>query len=362
KEYILKDVWVYEDTPLEGETRGAIFTVLKAKDKAERTTHATDAEPYFMTFAHDWKVQSEHLPPGDCTPSVPEGWKPTQFSRQHQALANSDSPAQWTASMQVSAPVAVPLKRIHVRTVFEEVCQTLYEITDYMEYIVQIVQGRFIQALRYMCLAGFVHRDISPGNCLWHAPLRQAKISDLEYARPFSELSGHDPWTGTPPFMAVEYQAQMHLFLKSPGSINMVKLSKLTPSPRFFTFNFYHDLESVFWLYTWFLHKCPPARLTLGDDARKVLVQSYTNHLDCGIVGTALRASIILADAGVHVLAGELVKVYGNTSFLLNGLGSVSIIRDAYEVLEATEPRRNHEGKPSNLKSTIFDWLTGQTG
>ena len=50
-------------------------------------------------------------------------------------------------------------------------------------------------ALRYMRMAGFVHRDVSTGNCLWHAASSRGKLSDIEYARPFDELIGHDPRT-----------------------------------------------------------------------------------------------------------------------------------------------------------------------
>ncbi|KAJ6477386.1 hypothetical protein C8R47DRAFT_1323354 [Mycena vitilis] len=352
KEYVLKDVWLYEDALLECEIKQAIFDALKQKDNTEKTTHATDAEPYFMTYAHDWKVRSEHLPSGDRTPSLPEDWKSTQFSRQHQRLTTPNSSAQRVATRdplsrpEVSASAAVPLQhhaRIHVRTVFEEVCQTLYEITDYktvVDYIIQIVQ-----ALRYMYLAGFVHRDISPGNCLWHVPEGRAKISDLEYARPFSELSGHDPRTGTPSFMAVEYQSQSHLF-GSPASL------------EFFTFNFYHDLESVFWLYVWSLHKCPPATLTLGDDHTNILLQSTADHLDCGITGASLRSAVLTRRA--NILVYQLKPVYAERSYLLDALESRSVIRAAYETLEDKEPWRNAAGKAlhwdqENFESQVYD-------
>ncbi len=45
-----------------------------------------------------------------------------------------------------------------------------------------------------MRLVGFVHRDISPGNCLMYE--RQIKISDLEYARRYeSQGKGLAPLT-----------------------------------------------------------------------------------------------------------------------------------------------------------------------
>ncbi|KAJ6477384.1 hypothetical protein C8R47DRAFT_1289190 [Mycena vitilis] len=354
KECVLKDVWLYENTLLEHEIKEAIFDALKNKDDTEKTTHATDAEPYFMTYAHDWKVESEHLPSGDCTPSLPEGWKPAQFSRQCQGLATPESSAQRTPSvdtLDVSAPIAGSLQhhaRIHVRTVTKEVCQTLDEMTDYktvLEYIIQIVQ-----VLRYMYLAGFVHRDISPGNCLWHAPMGQAKISDLEYARSFSELSGHDPRTGTPSFMAAEYQSQEHLFKEIP----FVRKRNRIPSPTFFTFNFYHDLESVFWLYAWFLHQCPPARLTLSDEEKKLLLKSHADYIHCGIGGTALRNGLVLKGDGVTRLVDQLATVYRDIDFLLDGLGSLEILRAAYKLLEATEPRRDKEGNPLHWEETNF--------
>ncbi|KAJ7761584.1 hypothetical protein DFH07DRAFT_705465, partial [Mycena maculata] len=97
--------------------------------------------------------------------------------------------------------------------------------------------------IMYMRLAGFVHRDISGGNCLWYGPLNQAKISDLEYAKRFSEFSGHDPRTfGTPAFMAVEYQMRRHYFVPRPG---FSLLKPLGFPPKFFTFNYYHEVDSV---------------------------------------------------------------------------------------------------------------------
>lgn len=47
--------------------------------------------------------------------------------------------------------------------------------------------------LKYMHMAGFVHRDISGGNCLWYNG--QGKISDLEYAKLYEQLSEHDART-----------------------------------------------------------------------------------------------------------------------------------------------------------------------
>lgn len=46
-----------------------------------------------------------------------------------------------------------------------------------------------------MRLAGYIHRDISGGNCLWYDHGAVGKISDLEYAIPMEDITGDDPIT-----------------------------------------------------------------------------------------------------------------------------------------------------------------------
>lgn len=44
-----------------------------------------------------------------------------------------------------------------------------------------------------MRLAGYVHRDISSGNCMWYRAEGQGKISDLEFAVPYDLLTQDEP-------------------------------------------------------------------------------------------------------------------------------------------------------------------------
>ena len=46
-----------------------------------------------------------------------------------------------------------------------------------------------------MRLAGYVHRDISGGNCMWYRTGGRGKISDLEFAKPYTQMACHDPRT-----------------------------------------------------------------------------------------------------------------------------------------------------------------------
>ncbi|KAJ6511347.1 hypothetical protein C8R47DRAFT_731241 [Mycena vitilis] len=364
KEYVLKDVWLYDDARLERDIQEAIFAALEAKDKNATTTHATDAKQYFMTIIEDWKVTSDSRE--DRSAAAPDDCNPARFTNTAQALqipnpAALRTPSHELGRLSLSETIAKPtLKhqpRIHVRTVFDEMCQTLYEISDYKtvtKYIIDIVQ-----ILRYMRLAGFVHRDVSPGNCLWHGPSGKAKISDLEYARPFSELSGHEPRTGTPSFMAVEYQLRNHVFL--PEITEEDPFQPEQAPPEFFTFNYYHDLESVFWLYTWFLHYYPPGALILDDEAKQILTTSANKYLGSNVGGSSAR-SLITSVRKAKALENPLQPVYGAFTPLLFGIsGTLGILINAYKALEATTPVMVN-GQPQhwdekNFQDKVYDQI-----
>ncbi|KAJ6511328.1 hypothetical protein C8R47DRAFT_1094681 [Mycena vitilis] len=364
KEYVLKDVWLYDDARLERDIQTAIFTALEAKDKTGNTTHATDAKQYFMTIIEDWTVTSDSRE--DRSAAAPDSWSPARFTNTAQALQTPRPAALRTPSnefgrLRISQPAKSTPKhqsRIHVRTVFDEVCQTLYEISDYKtvtKYIIDIVQ-----VLRYMRLAGFVHRDVSPGNCLWHGRSGKAKISDLEYARPFSELSGLEPRTGTPSFMAVECQLRDHVFLPEITEEDPFQPEEIPP--KFFTFNYYHDIESVFWLYTWFLHYYPPGALILDDEAKQILTTSATEYLDSNVGGSGARTLLITSVRQAKELENPLKPVYGAFTSLLFGIsGTLGILINAYKALEATTPVMVN-GQPQhwdeeNFRYEVYDQI-----
>ncbi|KAJ6511334.1 hypothetical protein C8R47DRAFT_1314332 [Mycena vitilis] len=361
-QYVLKDVWLYDDVRLERDIQTAIFAALEAKDKTGNTTHATDAKPYFMTIIEDWKVNWEDLPLGeDCSAAAPDGWMPARSSSLGQVLATSGPASLCTCSecLKTSETALAHQQRIHVRTVFYEVCQILHEMSDYRTFTKYIID--IVQILRYMRLAGFVHRDVSPGNCLWHGPSGKAKISDLEYARPFSELSGHEPRTGTPSFMAVEYQMRKHLYVPRPRSADPFQPPQ--PTPKFFNFNYYHDLESVFWLYMWFLHYYPPGALTLDDKTKEILSMSAHKYLVANVDGNSYRSTLMGSTDEARGLAEDLMLVYGIKFYpLLAGISeTIGFLLTAFKALEATapvtvnnEPRRWDE---INFQDEVYDQM-----
>ncbi|KAF9540041.1 hypothetical protein CPC08DRAFT_731033, partial [Agrocybe pediades] len=75
--------------------------------------------------------------------------------------------------------------------------------------------------IQLMFVAGWVHRDISAGNILAYrqseADTWTAKLSDLEYAKPFPPTddveAAKDPETGTPYFMPIEVHTSRCIFL-----------------------------------------------------------------------------------------------------------------------------------------------------
>ncbi|KAF4563849.1 hypothetical protein EYR36_003093 [Pleurotus pulmonarius] len=90
--------------------------------------------------------------------------------------------------------------RKQYRVIFGEVCEAVGDLGTVGE--VADVLSQAVVALRLMYCAGWVHRDISSGNILAHRSRSltpwQAKLSDLEYARQFSDSDrgvGGDPKT-----------------------------------------------------------------------------------------------------------------------------------------------------------------------
>ncbi|KAG6912635.1 hypothetical protein DXG01_013204, partial [Tephrocybe rancida] len=260
--FVLRDAWLYSDAKLESEIRNDIFERLSKIAAEEGKTLADAAKPYFMTFKKDWRVEFDGKRdisfelPLDYSDSSLTGLVPT-FAARHASGSQRSTLSAKDVNKDARLPAGPEQKlkhhsRMHVRTVYEEVCESMYEVQNFGDLLRALDDS--VKALWYMRKAGYVHRDVSAGNCLWHIDGKHGLLSDLEYARRYDELAGHDPKTGTPSFMAVEYQEQRHLFL--PPKRDTVLSAKDKPSKKKtkpkgnrFTFNYYHDLESILWIY-----------------------------------------------------------------------------------------------------------------
>ncbi|KAF8870936.1 hypothetical protein CPB85DRAFT_1423462 [Mucidula mucida] len=244
KTEVLKDVWLYFDAKSEEDISKRDFQSARGFGQNWRfgVPMAEDAKQYFMTIVKDIAVQVNDqddttLAPPDgaveyCYTPLPQNAPAKEATvkgsrgktaeakakakGKGKAAANTgvrkaSAKPQATAPLAKDSPVYPHTRRTHRRIVFAEECQTLYTMKNYGDFALGLAQ--LVYGLDYMRLAGFIHRDISPGNCLMYMEERHIKISDLEYARRYdSQCQSILPLTGTPGFMAVEYQAMEHYF------------------------------------------------------------------------------------------------------------------------------------------------------
>ncbi|KAG6808406.1 hypothetical protein H0H87_012979, partial [Tephrocybe sp. NHM501043] len=157
-----------------------------------------------MKFEHDEFVEMGGTP--DVSFELPKGYRKASFTSSRQVVAipaaqsQRDDPSTVDIQKSQGSGIAPSLPhefqhhtRAHVRTVYAEVCRSIYELRDYATVASALRDN--VKALWYLRKAGYVHRDVSAGNCLWDIASEKGKLSDLEYARPYDKLSMHDPLT-----------------------------------------------------------------------------------------------------------------------------------------------------------------------
>ncbi|KAJ2930150.1 hypothetical protein H1R20_g6923, partial [Candolleomyces eurysporus] len=159
-----------------------------------------------------------------------------------------------------------PMRRYFV--LFEDECTTIDDLPNVGSAI--SVLGQCMTALLLMFCAGWVHRDISPGNimALEDSETGQwsVKLADLEYAKKFpydkGKRSGEsDPKLGTPCFMAHEILAEWYLGYDPMKDVDVnwreqiinrtIDLRDLTDEFEPVIHNFQHDVEAIFWIVLW---------------------------------------------------------------------------------------------------------------
>ncbi|KAF8875303.1 hypothetical protein BD779DRAFT_1563813 [Infundibulicybe gibba] len=79
-------------------------------------------------------------------------------------------------------------RRCHYRISFREVATPLYKVVNLQDHMAALRDT--ITAIGILHRLGYVHRDISSGNILFHEG--RGRLSDLEFCRPFSEPGAHD--------------------------------------------------------------------------------------------------------------------------------------------------------------------------
>ncbi|KAF8885914.1 hypothetical protein CPB85DRAFT_1459671 [Mucidula mucida] len=399
KTEVLKDVWLYFDAKSEEDIQNEIFKALEDLDKIGVSVDqrpptsppgvpmAEDAKQYFMTIVKDIAVQvngqdDTTLAPPDgaveyCYTPLPQNAPAKEATvkgsrgktaeakakgkGKGKAAANTgvrkaSAKPQATAPLAKDSPVYPHTRRTHRRIVFAEECQTLYTMKNYGDFALGLAQ--LVYGLDYMRLAGFIHRDISPGNCLMYMEERHIKISDLEYARRYdSQCQSILPLTGTPGFMAVEYQAMEHYFppdsaAKQGKSWKDVHTTAHKPQGKksWFQFNFLHDLESVLWMLLSHLLTTVPncLRADAPDVVEKhgAVLVLYDKLFDGSLKGSLERHNFVRnikqPDMPAFTEAQEVLIAFyeeANALPLCNIMSAfVYLVRNCYKVVENTVP------------------------
>ncbi|KAG1829965.1 hypothetical protein EV424DRAFT_1343856 [Suillus variegatus] len=142
-------------------------------------------------------------------------------------------------------------QRVHARIVFDDVGVAIKDVISLADNLSCLSGG--LKALSYLHKAGWVHRDFSVGNVSWVVGDNEGigKLGDFEYAKEI-DIPHDDVRTGTMHFMAIEIEYQEYFFLPRaslpPASTSLDADLPLLPP---FRMNFLHDIESVWWVYTW---------------------------------------------------------------------------------------------------------------
>ncbi|KAL1720981.1 hypothetical protein EV715DRAFT_249792 [Schizophyllum commune] len=344
--FVLRDYYVFSDVKSEREIQGGIQHQLELKGVWEQ------AKPHFMRIREDgavWIPRSEgtvrQTVPAPHKDSEPyefiNGDNPNDAGPSTETVRTSRSQRAGKSSHACATALTTESRlheKKHMRTIYEQVCIDLYKVNDPKLFFHAMRQVSEI--LRYLKLAGYVHRDVSPGNFLLHyikknsacpdlASISQTLrddwitiISDLEYARPFLHGSGHDAITGTSYYVAVEVQHQSYEFgpqqtykpnlLGGPNE----RQKTVSANPHHFSFNFFHDAESALWMALDFVCRKIPSK------RRDLVTPSGRAALD--IEGSTERLKFI--EDAVHAKALE--------EALTEVAGLIGHLAEAYRTIE----------------------------
>ncbi|KAG6823975.1 hypothetical protein H0H93_002736, partial [Arthromyces matolae] len=149
--HVLKDVWLYSDSKGEKAIQDDIFRRLGVADKKYGSDHQSEARPYFVTILNDWKVAFEGT--SDETPGLPSHWSAASITRPGATFGPVASGSLRAVtpshdSGQPSTPKTINVDhkhhpRQHYRTVYKEVCKSIYDIEDY-EIALQALIGNLL--------------------------------------------------------------------------------------------------------------------------------------------------------------------------------------------------------------------------
>ncbi|KAL1726854.1 hypothetical protein EV714DRAFT_218499 [Schizophyllum commune] len=246
--------------------------------------------------------------------------------------------------------------RERYRTVYEEHCQALWDVDDPSVFFLALAQVMYV--LNDLRRAGYVYRDVSSGNilvqtlpsatdCTALSDRYITKVSDLEYAKAYDQLTWQEPRLGTCLFMAVEVQAQAHLFTDTDDT-SLV-------ADGYFHHNFLNDVESVIWMALYFiLERCSREIYETSEwrELREHIkeVKTYEKQiLPFDSNGSHIRQQFITGARQQRKLISHLERLYGDDTPMTKIVNALDCLRETYRVVE-NDRTITFERRPAYIK------------
>ncbi|KAG2009011.1 other/FunK1 protein kinase [Coprinopsis cinerea AmutBmut pab1-1] len=255
----------------------------------------------------------------------------------HQLYSTGESPG-------MAAPVVCRPKR-RCLFVYEHICTPLNDIPALGDAVDML--KLVLTPLRLMFLAGWVHRDISPGNILAYREAPDSpwavKLSDLEHAKRFpdSEPSGEDHIIGTPYFIAYEVHAGLYLYPRW--------LDPDTPCPTYdivpVVHGYQNELESIWWILIWLVS------MRINQNLPRVFAEKYFMQ-SVGRAYAATRANLFTNHLPwERELRNSLPRVLQDSAFYK----FLNVLR---HYLYVGYTNRNRDAKYADIAS--YSWIASE--
>lgn len=359
---VLKDYWAFENLAMELDIQRKILEILQALDEEHKShgplSRVSRMKKYFLTIVLEGDVllQDDRTP--DMTLPIPSGAVESTFLSA--TMTSRDAPLRSSADRDIghdaprheaSIPHVQPMKKVHRQVVYEENCTTLYEQENARD-VLRLFAG-FVDALNLLREAGYVHQDISGGNCLaWRDPisgLLSAKLTDLESCQPFMKKeNAQNPISTTREFLAVEPFCQKLYF--GPRTDERLLAS--------FYYHPWHDLEALSWLSLYWIMSHFPSYLDGKNEQRWAVFKAKQDRWreQCAIYFGAVPKQPHLLEESLDIV--QLIEL-GWAEAVVSPLKPVITFSEAlgkaYSNLQA-QRQRCHPDKPNvqRWSKTLF--------
>ncbi|KAL1724648.1 hypothetical protein EV714DRAFT_278427 [Schizophyllum commune] len=180
RERVKRDFWVFAHTKQEKVIQQDILRKIEAI--LEPGEDINDIKQHFMCFLTDEIVAEVPPPPEDSEPYLYADRRNPSGSRSSNARITNNSLRSQAGEggpdeSQYGEESEDDKLRLHgkvrIESIYDELCEDMYRVEDPAEYFYAL--SECVKILSYLRRAGYLHRDISPGNFLLYLLARQSK-------------------------------------------------------------------------------------------------------------------------------------------------------------------------------------------